>query len=138
MVDQGQGNQTNMVNLVYTDAHFRRRFRMRRHLFWKIHNAICEHDDYFIQKRHAAGKLGLSSIQKITAALCQLSLGVSTDAMDEYCRIAETTALESLKRFAGPYVRCLRHIISDNLLKQTWTNNSLSMRPEDFVRCLAH
>lgn len=37
-------------NPIYSDAQFIRRFRMRRPLFWKIHDAVCEHDGYFIQK----------------------------------------------------------------------------------------
>ena len=33
---------------------------MKRHLFMRIMNAIEEHDEYFVQKRNAAGTLGLS------------------------------------------------------------------------------
>jgi hypothetical protein len=35
---------------------------MRRHLFLRIMNAVEEHDDYFIQKKNAAGELGLSCL----------------------------------------------------------------------------
>ncbi|CAM6094363.1 unnamed protein product [Calypogeia fissa] len=86
-------------NATYTDAIFRRRYRMRKPLFWKIHNSFCDGDEYFVQKRDAAGVLGLSSIQKITAALRMLALGVSADAVDEYCRIGESTTMKSLMRF---------------------------------------
>jgi hypothetical protein len=36
---------------------------MRRHLFIRIMNVVEEHDDYFVQKRNAAGTLGLSYLQ---------------------------------------------------------------------------
>lgn len=83
-------------------------------MFWKIHDAVCAHDPYFIQKRDAAGVLGLSSIQIITAALRPLSLGVSAGAMDEYCQIVETTALESLKKFC----RAIREVFEAWNLRQ--------------------
>jgi len=62
-------------------------------------NTVEGHDDYFVKKRNAAGVLGLSCFQKITAALRMLTYGVPVDATDEYVRIGESTALESLRRF---------------------------------------
>ena len=41
---------------------------MRRHVFVCIMNAVEEYDDYFVQKRNAAGTLGLSCLQKVVAA----------------------------------------------------------------------
>jgi hypothetical protein len=52
-----------------------------------------------VQKRDAVGFLGLSPHQKITSALRMLCYGMCADATDEYCRISESTAMESLKRF---------------------------------------
>jgi hypothetical protein len=57
---------------VYPPKKFRRRFRMCRDLFIRIHDAIIAYDTYFIQKRNAAGRLGLSSLQKMTAAIRML------------------------------------------------------------------
>ncbi|KNE87993.1 hypothetical protein PSTG_18613, partial [Puccinia striiformis f. sp. tritici PST-78] len=57
---------------------------------------------YFIQKPDCTGKIGLSAPQKITSALRQLGYGVSSDATDEYVRIGDTTARQSLKNFAEP------------------------------------
>ena len=62
---------------------------------------VCIRDLYFVQKRDACGLLGLSSCQKITAGLRMLSLGVSANAMDDYCRTSESTAMESLNRFCS-------------------------------------
>ncbi|XP_038688859.1 putative nuclease HARBI1 [Tripterygium wilfordii] len=58
------------------------------------------HEPYFQQRRDAAGRLGLSSLQKITAALRILASGVAADFMDEYVRISESTTIESVKYFA--------------------------------------
>jgi hypothetical protein len=72
---------------------------MRRSLFVHIWKAVEQHDQYFVQKRNAAGTLGLSSLQKITAAFRMLSYGVAVDATDDYVRIGESTTIESLRRF---------------------------------------
>jgi hypothetical protein len=72
---------------------------MRRHLFLKLVDALQQHDDYFVQKRDAAGILGLSPLQKMTAAIRMLAYGTSADSVDDYVRIEKSTALESLKRF---------------------------------------
>jgi len=63
-------------------------------------NAVEEHDEYFVQKRNAAGTLGLSCLQKVVAAFRLLAYGVAADALDEYIRIGESTALEALRKFA--------------------------------------
>ena len=72
---------------------------MGRSLFMRIVQAIEQHDDYFVQKRESNGRLGLSSLQKITAAYMMLSYGVPADFMDQYIRIGESTVIESLRRF---------------------------------------
>ena len=111
---------------VYAPTLFRRRFQMKRSLFLCIQSQVEVHDSYFVQKRNNAGKLGLSSLQKITAALRMLAYGVSGDFIDEYVRIGETTALESLKK----YVTAVIDVFSEEYLREP--NN------EDIARLLAH
>ncbi|XP_075645877.1 uncharacterized protein LOC142617071 [Castanea sativa] len=111
---------------VYPPALFRRRFRMKRSLFLRIQSKVEAHDSYFVQKRNSANKLGLSSLQKITAALRMLAYGVSGDLLDEYVRIGETIALESLKKF----VTAIIDVFSEEYLRKP--NN------EDIARLLAH
>ena len=53
----------------------------------------------FCKKKDACGLVGLSSHQKLTAALRMLALGVCADAMDDYCRTSESTAMKCMKRF---------------------------------------
>ena len=110
---------------IYPPVLFRRRFRMKRSLFL-IQSKVEAHDSYFVQKRNSAGKLGLSSLQKITAAFRMLAYGVSGDFIDEYVWIGETTALESLKKF----VIAVIDVFSEEYLRKP--NN------EDIARLLAH
>ena len=78
---------------VYPPHLFRRRFRMSRSLFLCIQSKVETYEPYFIQKRDNAQRLGLSSFQKITAALRMLAYGVAVDFMDEYVRIGESTTI---------------------------------------------
>ncbi|XP_020266405.1 uncharacterized protein LOC109841893 [Asparagus officinalis] len=83
----------------YTDAQFRRRYRMNRPLDLRIVDSMSNFDVYFIQRRNNAGKLGLTPIQKCTAALRMLASGVAADACDKYVKIGESTAVECTQRF---------------------------------------
>ncbi|CAL5413495.1 unnamed protein product [Camellia sinensis] len=83
---------------------FRRRFRMSRCLFLRILSMVEAYDPYFVQKEDAVGILGLSSLQKMTAAMRMLAYGVAADSVDDYVRIGESTAIESLQRFVEAVV----------------------------------
>ncbi|CAL5390252.1 unnamed protein product [Camellia sinensis] len=87
------------TNPVYSATIFRRRFRMRRPLYLQILNAIEAHNSYFIQKQDAAHVVGLSALQKMTSAMRILSYSVAADAVDDYIRIGEITAIQSLQQF---------------------------------------
>ena len=104
---------------------FRRRFRMNRTLFLRILFMVENYDPYFVQKKNAVGIMGLSSLQKMTAAIRMLAYGVAADAVDDYVRIGESTAIESLKRF----VRAVVAIFSNEYLRSP--NN------DDIARLLA-
>jgi hypothetical protein len=86
-------------NLLYSDAMFRRRFRMRRHVFLRIVNDLGVWSSYFTQRVYCTGRLGLSPLQKCTAAIRMLAYGTAADMLDEYLKIAESTALECLEKF---------------------------------------
>lgn len=113
-------------NPVYSPSLFQRRFRMSRSLFIRIQSAVESYDPYFVQKRDAAGFLDLSSLQKVTAALRMLAYGVAGDYVDEYVRIGESTAIESLKKFVEAivsifserYMRSPTKADTDRLLKE--------------------
>ncbi|XP_021840793.2 protein ALP1-like [Spinacia oleracea] len=118
------------VNPVYSEKQFRRRFRMKRPLFCRIMNKVVENEVWFQQRRDAAGRLGLSGLQKCTAAIRMLAYGVAPDAVDEYLRIGETTTKKSLllftqgviKHFEEDYLRSpssedLRRILYQNEMR---------------------
>ena len=83
---------------------FRRRFRMNRSLFVRILSNMEVYDPYFVQKNDAVGNIGLSPLQKMTAAIRMLAYGVAADVVDDYVRIGESTAIESLQRFVSAIV----------------------------------
>ena len=103
---------------------FRRRFRMNQALFLRIHDAIVAHDHYFVQKKNAVGRLGLSFLH-VTAAFWLLAYGVPADYVDEYVQIGESTAIESLKRFVVAIVEVFGN-------EYLWSPNS-----NDLTRLLA-
>ncbi|XP_075666073.1 uncharacterized protein LOC142635907 [Castanea sativa] len=111
---------------VYPPNVFRRRFRMRCSLFLRILSKVEAHEPYFIQKRNNAKKLGLSPLQKMTAALKMLAYRITTNFMDDYVRIAESTAMMILKKFVAAVIA----IFSKEYLRSP--NN------EDLTRLLAH
>ncbi|CAJ2675676.1 unnamed protein product [Trifolium pratense] len=70
-----------------------------RHVFLRIVEALGNHDEYFQTRTDAVGKMGLSPLQKCTAALRILAYGSPADSVDDYVRIGESTTLECLDRF---------------------------------------
>ena len=66
---------------------------MARHVFLRLVQAVTTVDPYFVQRSNATGLMGLSPIQNSVAAIRILAYGVPTDAVDEYVRIGESTAL---------------------------------------------
>lgn len=78
----------------------------------------------FLKPQDCCLQLGLSTIQKATAALQQLSLGIAADAVDEFILIGETTANQCLKMFVCGIIEIygpefLRPPKEDELLKIT-------------------
>ncbi|CAN6345685.1 unnamed protein product [Urochloa humidicola] len=104
----------------YGPTFFRRRFRMHQHLYLRILRAVEDHNDYFVQKRNAAGKLGLSCLQRVTSAFRMLTYGVPADSTDDKFRIAESTVIESLKRF----VKAVVEVFEDEYLRSPNDNNT--------------
>uniref|UniRef100_I1Q392 DDE Tnp4 domain-containing protein n=1 Tax=Oryza glaberrima TaxID=4538 RepID=I1Q392_ORYGL len=102
-------------NPLYTDDQFRRRFRMRKHLFLHIVEALGVWSPYFQLRRDAFGKVGLSPLQKCTAAMRMLAYGTPADLMDESYGVAETTAIECLINF----VQGVRLLFGQQYLRPT-------------------
>ncbi|XP_057739715.1 uncharacterized protein LOC130956733 [Arachis stenosperma] len=84
---------------VYNADIFRRRFRMRRHVFLRIVDALSNVYPYFQQRVDATGRRDLSPHQKCTAAIRMLAYGIAADAAYDYVHIGESTTIECLKKF---------------------------------------
>jgi hypothetical protein len=111
----------------YGPIKFRRRFRMRRELFTSIVDAVVHFDPWFQQRPDATGRMGLSSLQKCTAAIRMLAYGVAADACDEYCKLGESTAQMCMERFVVAIRGCfeatyLRQPTRDDIEKQMSIN----------------
>jgi hypothetical protein len=85
---------------LYPNSMFRTRFRMNRDLFLRIVNALGQWSTYFTYRADCAGRIGLSPLQKCTAAMRMLAYGTPADALDEYLKIGKSTALNCLDKFA--------------------------------------
>jgi hypothetical protein len=85
---------------LYPDSMFRTRFRMNKHLFLRIVDALGQWSPYFTYRADCAGRIGLSPLQKCTAAMCMLAYGTPADALDEYLKIGKSAALECMDKFA--------------------------------------
>ena len=57
---------------------FRRKYRMLCPIFLRIIEAVESYENYFTQKKDAAGMIGLSSLQKLTIAFRMLAYGLPT------------------------------------------------------------
>ena len=77
---------------------------MSRSLFLRIKSMLEATEPFFVQRRNAAGKLRLSSFQKMTAAIRMLTYGTTAALCDEYVSIGESTAMKCLKRFVKAVV----------------------------------
>ena len=87
---------------VYNDQLFRCRYRMRRPLFLCLVDGVSHFDPWFLQAPNATGRLGLSTLQKCTAAIQMLAYGVPANAYDEYVRLSEST----VKRWVAAIHAC--------------------------------
>ncbi|XP_058180169.1 uncharacterized protein LOC131298710 [Rhododendron vialii] len=84
---------------LYDEKLFQQRFRMSRPLFHKILGKLQQHDVTFVQRNDSTGAVGLSGIQKMTAALRMMAYGMPADSLDEYLKIGGSIAVESLQSF---------------------------------------
>ncbi|XP_048632505.1 putative nuclease HARBI1 isoform X1 [Brassica napus] len=83
----------------YPENLFRRRFRMNKRLFMHIVDRLSNEVHFFRQKKDGLGRLGLSTLQKCTAAIRVLAYGTAADTVDEYLRLGETTTRACVEKF---------------------------------------
>ncbi|XP_057739654.1 uncharacterized protein LOC130956650 [Arachis stenosperma] len=105
--------------LVYNADIFRRRFRMRKHVFLRIVDALSNVYPYFQQRVDATRRRGLSPLQKCTAAIHMLAYGIGADAVDDYVRIGESTTIECLEKFVEGVIS----VFENEYLRKSKPNN---------------
>ncbi|GKE11348.1 putative nuclease HARBI1 [Tanacetum coccineum] len=93
-------------NPTFNEVIFRRRFRMRKHLFVCIVDVVTANNAYFQQRRDATGRQSLSSLQKCTGAMRVLAYGISFEAVDEYLRMSGAVTRKSLMSFIQGVISC--------------------------------
>ena len=108
----------------YSSNLFRQRFRMNKSLFIRIVHRLSTEVEYFHQTQDALGRSSLSPLQKCTAAIRQLAYGSGADTVDEYVRLAETTARKCLHEFTAGIIL----MFGDEYLRRP--------TPEDLTRLL--
>ncbi|XP_056866850.1 uncharacterized protein LOC108858236 [Raphanus sativus] len=97
---------------------------MNKPLFLSIVDRLSKNILFFQQRRDAVGRLGLSPLQKCTAAIRMLAYGCAADACDEYLRLGESTTLSCLSHFKSGVIQ----LFGDEYLRRP--------TPEDLQRLL--
>uniref|UniRef100_A0A0D3CHV2 Nuclease HARBI1 n=1 Tax=Brassica oleracea var. oleracea TaxID=109376 RepID=A0A0D3CHV2_BRAOL len=87
---------------------------MNKPLFLRIVHRLSTEVEYFQPTEDAAGRSGLSPLQKCTAAIRQLAYGGGADAIDEYVRLGETRARKCLHQFTAGII----HFFGDEYLRR--------------------
>ncbi|CAN6990796.1 unnamed protein product [Brassica rapa subsp. trilocularis] len=93
---------------------------MNKPLFMRIVDRLSNEVPFFRQTQDVTGRLGLSTLQKYTAAIRVLAYGSALDAVDEYLRLGETTARLCVENFVEAIIdlfgdEYLRRPTSDDL-----------------------
>jgi hypothetical protein len=86
-------------NTIHTPLEFWRHFRMNKYLFMKIAVSVPEYDDYFHCKKECTGLPVFTFVQKCTATLRCIAYGAPPDAVNDYLRMAESTAQHTVNKF---------------------------------------
>ncbi|XP_042012126.1 uncharacterized protein LOC121760539 [Salvia splendens] len=99
---------------IYPPHFLQTRYRMRKPLFEKIMNKLVKTDNFFVQKRDATGRLGMSAIHKCTTAMRMLAYGTAADLHDQYLRMSAQLIRKSLIKF----VECVISNFGDEYLQK--------------------
>jgi hypothetical protein len=79
---------------------------MARSVFDEVYVVVSQ-DSYFRERKDATRKPGVFPIQKVISALRQLCCGLSSDGVEEYTGLSESTSNEALKIFCNVLIHYL-------------------------------
>ena len=80
----------------------------------RIVDRLANEVHLFRQKKDALRRLGLSALQKCTAAIRVLAYGAAADTVDEYLRLGETTTRSCVKKFSEEII----YLFGDEYLRR--------------------
>jgi hypothetical protein len=86
------------------------RFRMSKEMFIDISHAVAQRNTYFERTSNAAGLLGFTTIQKVTAVIRILGYGGPADRLDKCIRMGESMTLETVNKFTWTIIAEYGHI----------------------------
>ncbi|XP_068318803.1 putative pentatricopeptide repeat-containing protein At1g10330 [Pyrus communis] len=86
------------ANSVYTEEDFKRRFRMRCHVFECLLHDVQQVNPYFPQKLDRASCPSFSPHQKVTVALRMMAYGSPADLMDKTHGMSKSTCLDTIQQ----------------------------------------
>ena len=113
---------------VYSPRDFRRRFRVPRALFARLHSDLVKYNPrIWTQRRNAAGKLGACGEVKILACLRFLGTGRATDDIDDSARMSEESLRQYIKLFCDDIIA----LYSDIFLSKP-NSNELQQIADDY------
>jgi len=85
---------------LYTEAQFRRRFRVSSAMFQRAYEGVHGKKPFFpAGKKDATGRRGIHPLVRLTAVFRMLAYGTCADSQDEQFQISETSADNALKSF---------------------------------------
>ncbi|XP_048601378.1 uncharacterized protein LOC111201858 [Brassica napus] len=87
---------------------------MNKPLFMRIVDRPSNEVQFFRQKQDVTGRLGLSALQKCTAAIRVLAYGSALDAVDEYLRLGATTA----RLWVENFLEAIINLFGDEYLRR--------------------
>lgn len=104
---------------IYDDEHFRRRFRISKQIFGRIHDSIDNRQQAFTQKPDCTGRYGFSTRMKMAIALRILAQGIATDSVDDMYAAGESTANKFMYDFCDVLISEFSHFLSPPSAVQT-------------------
>ncbi len=109
---------------------FKRRFRISHAIFNRIAFDLLEHDSFFKRKKNAIGQWGVRGVIKICSALRILAYAAPADLLEDYFRISETLALDSLRHFC----RGIRDLYEEEYLRSPTQDDVARLAHENAAR----
>ena len=91
---------------LFDNKQFERTFRMKKYMVDYLISNLAKTDPFWMQTRDAVGRLSISPIVKLLAALKMMCYEVSFSTFQDYFQMGESTAHWCLHKFCVGIVNC--------------------------------